>query len=645
MVELNAICRDRTISDNNKKADLMREVLTEYDVPFKELGPGTNRYAVRIDAYVFKIAMDQYGIDDNRNEAAMSRLLQPFVAKTYECNDLIVVSEYVTVISKAEFAENEATIKAILAQLAERYIFGDIGFTLKNFVNWGYRENGDLVILDYGYIYKVIGDEVRCTNRLSDEVVCGEFLEYDSKFSDLVCPKCRKKYTYDDIRRRIDRKFEREQVQRELDKGYLVTSPETIFDDDTGELIDTFEENIDGKEDSYMAYEMTEEERIEARDYAIEHAAEIVSRARCSDTVVDDSPSYDCDDEYDERDYGYGETDEKECIWMDDEFDVIELFGVPAIFTNERICDTEYIPEGYNKYHFRETDDFESFGEIAKNIFVNHGGSFIINGKIDESCLPLKIDQDAYSFGPENISVTSMTLREYMEAFSPNAVIIDQNTIDAYMEEPEYENIMFDDDDCDDDDYDVDECDVDIDTIDDDDEFEDDPEDDDIPQDCDDEPETIDVVDTDNTCEDTTDDEPEAIEVITADTDECVDDDESEEESTTISDIIEDIAEEEVDETPCSVDEPDEYPEDLDNEELFKELEDRLADTTDEVLSVEQNSDGDIQVDTVRTIWSDPDPEDVESMRNDLARLAEEEDKEESRRRRSNHYKHNKRYR
>lgn len=668
MVELNAICKDRTIPDNNTKADLMRETLTSYDVDFKELGPGTNRYAIRIDGVVFKIAMDQYGVDDNKNEFVMSDQLQPFAAKTLSMDStgLIITSEYVTVITKAEFAENEATIKAILAQLAERYLFGDVGFTLKNFVNWGYRENGDLVILDYGYIYRVIGDEVRCTNMLSDDVACGEFLEYDAKFSDLVCPKCRKKYTYDDIRRRVDKKFEAAQVQREIEKAHLITTVTATFDDVTNERIDDDDfddENICGKENSDMSV-LTEDERRDAFEYAVEHAAEIAARGHGHVTpIIDDESSYDCDEYDDTDDDTTSDTSDEECEWLDEEFDVISVCGQIAIFTNGRICDDDYIPDGYYKYHFRETDDYDHFGEIAKNVFTNHAGSFIINGEISEELLPMEIDEDMYGFSPDEVAVSSMTLREYMKSFTPDDGGIDISILRTFLEDCVVDDV----DPCRDDDEDAE------------DDFDEDPDDivvrtewdDNDGSECDTDTEetSVEVIDMtdgddDSDCDedaDTDDVEVEVIDMTDDEDDETPDcesdddldeedtevidmtEDEDEEDDATISDIIEEIEEEEIENIVPPVDIPDECSDDMDADELLKQLEDRLVDTTDEVLSVEQNNDcGDVDVKTVRTIWSDPEPDDTDDMRKELARYAEEDEEEEDRRR-SNHYKHNKR--
>lgn len=213
MIGLNKICHDVLIEDNNTKVNKMVELLDKYEVPYTELGPGTNRFAIMIDGYVFKIAMDKDGIRDNLAEFSMGMELQPFVTKVYECNGLMIVAEYVTVISKDEFQRSKEEIRQILTHISQGYLLGDVGTVTKNFMNWGYRQDGSLVILDFAYIYRVIGEEMLCSNIINEkEEQCGAILEYDDNYHNLICPRCRHKYTFHDIRRRISRQYE----EREL---------------------------------------------------------------------------------------------------------------------------------------------------------------------------------------------------------------------------------------------------------------------------------------------------------------------------------------------------------------------------------------------------------------------------------------------
>ncbi len=65
----------------------------------------------------------------------------------------------------------------------------------------------------------------------------------------------------------------------------------------------------------------------------------------------------------------------------DDEYELIELFGQPALFTNERITDAD-IPKGMCCYHIRHGDN-GSFSSIEKRVAVNHAGSVITREPID----------------------------------------------------------------------------------------------------------------------------------------------------------------------------------------------------------------------------------------------------------------------
>ena len=95
-----------------------------------------------------------------------------------------------------EFRMNEAGIKQILEELSKAYLFEDIGFTTKNYENWGYRSNGDIICLDLGYIYPLKGQEhiLSCPH-------CRASLKYDSSYTRFICQnkQCNKNYTTEDI--------------------------------------------------------------------------------------------------------------------------------------------------------------------------------------------------------------------------------------------------------------------------------------------------------------------------------------------------------------------------------------------------------------------------------------------------------------
>lgn len=63
-------------------------------------------------------------------------------------------------------------------------------------------------------------------------------------------------------------------------------------------------------------------------------------------------------------------------------YEQIELFGKPALFTNERLK-PEDVPEGLYLYHLRWSDDDDRFTAIEPEVRVNHGGSVLTNEKLD----------------------------------------------------------------------------------------------------------------------------------------------------------------------------------------------------------------------------------------------------------------------
>lgn len=253
--DLFKVCDSKSTTNNNKKVEAMILVLNKYNIDYVELGPGTNRLAILIDNFVFKIALDRWGIQDNINEFIMSQELQPFVIKVYETNDLIAVTEYVTVISQEEFLAKEAEIKDILGTLAEGYLLGDVGFVKKNFCNWGYRDNGELAILDFAYIYRVIGDELLCSKD-------GEILDYDTNFHNLYCPKCKTKSTFIDIRRKIPMEYEKRENDMGKQLAYCVTEAVTYIKDETDKQIINEVENKEEPDMGKNKYYYEEEETV-----------------------------------------------------------------------------------------------------------------------------------------------------------------------------------------------------------------------------------------------------------------------------------------------------------------------------------------------------------------------------------------------
>lgn len=202
------------IEDNNDKAALIPELIGP---EFQEIGTGTNRMSFLYSpnqerefrggaGMVFVIALDRRGLVDNFTEFKRSLEIPEYVIKAYETNMLILVEEYVTLIDKREFMANENGIKTVLEDLSKGYIFEDVGFDMKNYENWGYRSNGELVILDAGYIYPRKGNE-----RALSCPKCSGHLRYNRNYTGFVCQNssCNTKYNFLDVRRRMNLDLEK----------------------------------------------------------------------------------------------------------------------------------------------------------------------------------------------------------------------------------------------------------------------------------------------------------------------------------------------------------------------------------------------------------------------------------------------------
>lgn len=66
----------------------------------------------------------------------------------------------------------------------------------------------------------------------------------------------------------------------------------------------------------------------------------------------------------------------------DTEYEMVELFGFPAFFTNDRISD-EDIPQGFYCYHLRFDDDLSDFATVEPRVAINHAGSVITTEPLD----------------------------------------------------------------------------------------------------------------------------------------------------------------------------------------------------------------------------------------------------------------------
>lgn len=214
-------------ADNNEKGEIIKDILNQNGIPFNGLGHGTNRMGLLIDGYAFKFALDNDGKIDNLREAKYAKNLYPYVVKVYEVipSGLISVTEFVEIFDMDDFNTRRGEMADILSEISKSYLIGDVGITSKNYVNWGKRLDGSICILDFAYIYSVTYNTFKCTACDNDSL-----LSYDDSYNKLVCPTCGHKYEFKDIRRRITKKEQAEEIGDIRTVGYNIHSDGEIVD-------------------------------------------------------------------------------------------------------------------------------------------------------------------------------------------------------------------------------------------------------------------------------------------------------------------------------------------------------------------------------------------------------------------------------
>lgn len=218
LIKLDQVSMTYGVDNNNKTPEIL-ELLNQYKVPFEPLGNGTNRYGILIDGYAVKIALDRMGKTDNKREFKYAKRLYPYVVKVYECCEtgLLAVFEYITIFSYSDYLKYQEQMREILKDITEEFLVGDIGISQNNYVNWGIRPDGTIAILDFAYIYSLSYRGFLCT--CEDQGV----LQYSNDFNYLRCPFCGKKWSFSDIRKRISKQDEIDEIGDIMRLGYVLT--------------------------------------------------------------------------------------------------------------------------------------------------------------------------------------------------------------------------------------------------------------------------------------------------------------------------------------------------------------------------------------------------------------------------------------
>lgn len=223
IIAFERLSRALSITNNEKIAKLKEMLVSWGKSETHSIGGGTNRWSFMYDGYIVKIACDEDGKIDNRREFIYSLQLQPKVIKCYECAEdgILAVFEYVTVFENDDFWKHQDDMRKIISDIAANFLIGDVGISSDNYVNWGFRDDGSVVILDYAYIYSTAFRKFECSK-------CGpgSYLAYDKDFNNLICPNCGKSYSFKQIRKRISMKDQLLEIGDLKEKGYILSHRE-----------------------------------------------------------------------------------------------------------------------------------------------------------------------------------------------------------------------------------------------------------------------------------------------------------------------------------------------------------------------------------------------------------------------------------
>lgn len=228
-VKIEILSRRRDLINLEKQEELFK-LFREYDIKnIVPLGPGTNRYAFKLNGFVVKVATDHDGKIDNLKEFKMAKRLFPYVTKTYEVssNGTFLVAEYIQPFaSYSEMCKYADRIREILNKLSTVYLIGDVGITSKNYANWGLRiGTEEPVCLDFAYVYDVSSELFVCRN-CND----GTMILPNKDFTELYCPNkgCGRRYKFEDIRARIGNDIHRHEIGDLTEEGYLLESSNVL---------------------------------------------------------------------------------------------------------------------------------------------------------------------------------------------------------------------------------------------------------------------------------------------------------------------------------------------------------------------------------------------------------------------------------
>lgn len=199
MIALNVLFVEYSSHPRTEKLEVSDYILQNRG--FKRVNVGTNRVVYRHEVYdgiILKLATDGVGAKDNIAEMQVQWSLLPFVPRIYEVSKdgYIQIAERVVPITSRKLFCDTGAIKNVFQTLCylekNGYVMEDVG--AKFFMNWGIRNNGNVVILDFPYIFKRNKLKSYCTKVSKDGTKCNGYITFDKGFDQLVCTKCGARY-------------------------------------------------------------------------------------------------------------------------------------------------------------------------------------------------------------------------------------------------------------------------------------------------------------------------------------------------------------------------------------------------------------------------------------------------------------------
>lgn len=181
------------------RKDKVKELFEQYKVPVVEIGTGTNRFIVKYDGYALKIALDNEGIADNKQEFAICESLMPHVAYAHEISTggHLLVAQYCPAFTTSSEMRSYPEIPKILEGWARRFLLGDVGLSAHNYANWGLAPGGRPVCIDYAYIFPASFDLFKC------DCGCKQMTFAHNDYTTYKCTACGREYEDRELRMRI----------------------------------------------------------------------------------------------------------------------------------------------------------------------------------------------------------------------------------------------------------------------------------------------------------------------------------------------------------------------------------------------------------------------------------------------------------